>query len=115
VDLEARWGGDASPVRWPIDEEGGSGAGAHGGSGSALWSESRAEGGKCPDFSTMQRLGRVFDNRCASAIADYVERVVGKIKKKSKRLVGFSIFYVDNRLKSETKHPRSHMQKAIIE
>jgi hypothetical protein len=46
---ERRWiwrrvggGGDASPVRWPIDEEGGSGAGAHGGSGSALWSESRA-------------------------------------------------------------------------
>jgi nucleoid DNA-binding protein len=63
----------------------------------------------------MQRLGRVFDNRCASAIADYMERVVGKIKKKSKRLVGFSIFSVDNRLKSQTKHPRSHMQNAIIE
>jgi hypothetical protein len=48
----------------------------------ALWSEPRAEGGKCPNFSTTRRPGHVFYNRCASAIANYMKHVVGKIKKK---------------------------------
>jgi hypothetical protein len=82
----------------------GCGVKAHRGSGSALWSESRAEGGKCPDFSTTWRPGHVSDNRCASAIADYMERVV---------LAGFSIFSVDNQLKSETKHPHRQSPDSI--